>query len=72
MKIGEFETLMSQLNSIKLNGNEDLKLQAKRSPLKLTTIGGKATKQVTSEDVEKFLNEPRPSKAAQGLLAQSV
>lgn len=71
MKIGEFETLMSQLNSIKLNGNEDLKLQAKRSPLKLTTIGGKATKQVTSEDVEKFLNEPRPSKAAQGLLEKS-
>ena len=71
MKIGDLQALLGTKNSTKLSAGGDLELLTKRSPLKMTNIGGKATKQVTAGDIEAFLNEPRPSKAAKGLLEKS-
>ena len=71
MKIGDLQALLGAKNSTKLGSGRDLELLTNRTPLKMTNIAGGATKQVTSGDIEDFLNEPRPSKAANALLEKS-
>lgn len=75
---GDFEMRIQDLNLQSLLGlsgagklDGDLSVAPQRQAIKMTNIGGGATKQVTSADIENFVNEPRPSKAAKGILDKS-
>lgn len=63
------QSLLGLSGAGKLDG--DLSIAPQRQAIKMTNIGGGATKQVTSADIENFVNEPRLSKAAKGILDKS-
>ncbi len=50
------QSLLGLSGAGKLDG--DLSIAPQRQAIKMTNIGGGATKQVTSADIENFVNEP--------------
>ena len=55
-----------------LNGTTNVNSTAPQSGSIMANVrGGATTKQVTKEDIENFVNEPRPAKAANGILEKS-
>lgn len=61
----QLNQLLGAKNATKAEIPSNLKM------IQMNKVGGQATKQVTNKDIENFVNEPRPSKAATGLLEKS-
>ncbi len=68
MYLGKINFL-DQFNEIKIIRKTEH--QPKLARIDMAHMGGISTKQITSNDIENFLNEPRPSKAAKGVLEKS-